>query len=467
MQRRELSGRLVVLALLSALVTPGRAAEPPKSISLKSQRTVGAIDRVEAAMEVGGDLKLSSEWKVEKLKLQGQATLCYDERTLEFPQEPKGKLQSIRYYDKATAAFTVGNDNGNARLRDGRRWIGVEIDDAKPEKITLFSPHGTLNGDEWELLDIMADSLMIDRLLPDKPVAVGQSWKHSDAVIATLCGLDRVTRNDVQSVLSSVKEEVARMELSGKVEGTEYGLATAIELKAKYRFEMKAGRITWLGLLLKQKREEGPVVPGVDVVARVQATVTPVKESANLTDAALKGFPLTPTEELNNIAYDCQDGSWQLVHDRNWRVTTQTGDMATLRMADEGKTLVQCRVSTLAQAAKNNGQITLADFQADIQRALDKSFGQFVQAKQSSNTADYRVYRVVVQGKASDVPIRWIYYLIADKLGRQAVLVFDLKEESLEHFGSADEQLVNSLRFLDRKVAAKPESQEKKGGAEH
>jgi hypothetical protein len=466
MQRIEISSCWAVLALLSALVTPGWTAEPPKTISLKSQRTAGAIDRVEAGMELGGDMKLSSEWKVEKLKLQGQATLCYDERTLEFPQEPKGKLQSVRYYDKATAAFTVGSDNGSARLRDGRRCIGVEIDDAKPEKIALFSPHGMLNDDEWVLLDLMADSLMIDRLLPDNPVAVGQSWKHSDAVIATLCGLDRVTRNDVQSVLSSVKDEVARMELSGRVEGTEDGLATTIELKAKYRFEVKAGRITWIGLLVKQKRDAGQVVPGLDVVARVQATVTPVKESAYLTDAALKGLPLTATEELNNIAYDCQDGSWQLVHDRNWRVTTQTGDMATLRMADEGKTLAQCKISALAQTAKSNGQVTLADFQADIQRALDKSFGQFVQAKQSSNTADYRVYRVVVQGKASGVPIRWIYYLIADKLGRQAVLVFDLKEESLERFGSAEEQLVNSFRFLDRKVAAKPESQEKKGGAE-
>jgi hypothetical protein len=208
-------------------------------------------------------------------------------------------------------------------------------------------------------------------------------------------------------------------------------------------------------MLAKQSRAAGPVAPGLDVVARLQITIEPTQESKHLAEAALKDVSPVPTEPLKLVSYESPDGTWRVDHDRRWEVTTQKGNAATLRMADRGLSLAQCKISGLPRAGEAGAQPSLAEFQADIQRALGKQFGQFLQASQSSNPADYRVYRVVVQGKVSDVPVQWMYYMVADKLGRRLVLVFNLRADMLDRFANADQPLVNALRFVDPKVAAK------------
>lgn len=434
-----------------AAISP--AGEPPTPVSLRTERRPGAVDRVEVILEAAGDLLLSPEWKkAEKLKMSAAGTLHYDEMSLDVSQQAGRALRSIRYYDKAEAVLTVGEDQSQPRLRDQRRLIGAEIDGAA---VTLFSPLGTLTADELELIDVLGNSLALDMLLPDHRVAVGGTWKHSDKAMSALCDLDSVSRNDVQSTLASLDDAMARVEMSGALAGTSRGLATSIELKAKYRFDRRVGRITWLGMLVKQSRAAGAVVPGLNAVARLQVTVEPIQESKHLTEAALQDVSPIPTEPLKLVSYESPDGTWRVDHDRRWEVTTQRGNTATLRMADRGLSLAQCKISGLSRSGEAGAPPSLADFQADIQRALGKQFGQFLQASQSTNPADYRVYRVVVQGKVSDVPVQWMYYMLGDKLGRRLVLVFNLRADMLDRFANADQQLVNALRFVDHQVAAK------------
>ncbi len=447
---------VAVACLLISVATAAQPAAPPKTVTLKSQRGPGAIDRVEVTLEVAGDLNLSDEWKVEKLKMSASGTVRYEERSLEVPAEGKGVLRSIRYYDKAEAVIKVGADQSKPQLRDQRRLIGAVVDVAKTPRPILFSPRGTLTSDELELVDLTANSLVADWLLPSKPVSVGETWKNSDQAVAAFWNLDRVSENDIQSTLISVQDEMARMELAGTVTGIEHGLPTTIELKAKYRFDMKLGRITWLGIAYRQNLKRGGVHPGLEALARLQLTVEPASQSEQLNDKAIKGLSSQPSAELLRISCEARDGGWQLAHDRTWEVTTQNGDAATLRMTGErGEAMAQCKLSLLPEATKAEQQISLTAFQADVQRGLDKSFGQFVEASQTANQADYRVLRVVIRGKAKDVPIRWIYYLLADKSGQRAVFVFDLQEDQVSRFGHADQQLVSSFRFAERKATGK------------
>ena len=107
-------------------------------------------------------------------------------------------------------------------------------------------------------------------------------------------------------------------------------------------------------------------------------------------------------------------------------------------------------------------EITLAAFQQDIQRSLDKSFGQFVKAAEETTPEGYRVFRVVAEGEVDGLPIQWIYYLVqsADG-GQQASLAFTLEPGLVERFGSADRELLARLRFLTPppKEAKKPTGQ--------
>lgn len=441
---------MVVLLVSAAL---GTAAEPAKTVSLRSRRAPAAVDRVEVTLEVAGDLLPSEEWKVGKLKMIASGAVHYQERSLELPAAGKGALRSIRFYDKAEATIRVGSDEAKPRLRDQRRLIGVEVDAAKSPKPILFSPQGMLTSDELELVDLTVNSLVADWLLPDKPVSVGESWKNSDQAMAAMWNLERIGENDVKSTLISVQDEMARMELAGTVSGIEHGLPTTIELKAKYRFDMRVGRITWLGIAYRQTLKGGGVHPGLDAMARLQLTVEPVAQSGRLSDEAIKGLALAPSDDLLRMACEAADGSWQLAHSRLWEITTMKADAVTLRMSGEqGDAMVQCKVSMLPQVSKPEQQTSLAEFQADVQRGLAKSSGRLIESSEMDNQAGYHVLRVAIGGKAKDVVIRWVYYLVADKkTGRRAVFVFDLQESQAERFGHADLQLVNSFRFADRK----------------
>ncbi len=99
----------------------------------------------------------------------------------------------------------------------------------------------------------------------------------------------------------------------------------------------------------------------------------------------------------------------------------------------------------------------MEEFQDDVRRALGKSFGEVIEAGQSPNDANCRVFRVVVHGvyhatapgNVPDIPMRWIYYLVSDSQGRQAALTFTVEQEAIERFADADKPMVRSLRFVD------------------
>jgi hypothetical protein len=349
----------------------------------------------------------------------------------------------------------VGDAGLKPQLRDQRRLIAVELSDSK---ITMFSPQGRLSDDELQLIDFPGNSLMVDRLLPDHPLAVGDRWKHSEKAIAALCGLDVVVQSDVQSVLKEVADGLARMEMSGRITGKNTGRSVSIEVKAKYHFNLKTARVTWLGLLLKEDSSTGPIKTGLDVAGKLRMTISPLAESAQLSDAAIREVSLECTPELEQLVYASQEGGWEVSHDRRWWVM-QSGrqQRAEFRLIDQGEPLADCCIASLAKTDPDK-DITLADFQEDVRRGLGKDFGQFVRASQKANSSDYRVYCVVVHGTQAEVPIQWVYTRIADKFGHQVVLVFTLKQADEPRFGQLGEQLVNGLRFVDAKDAAKPET---------
>ena len=53
------------------------------------------------------------------------------------------------------------------------------------------------------------------------------------------------------------------------------------------------------------------------------------------------------------------------------------------------------------------------------------------------------------RGTVSEVPIRWIYYHVADQQGRQAVFAFVVEEKFYDRLGEKDQKLVDSFRFKE------------------
>lgn len=446
----------VLVLFLVASILAGGAAGAGESYTLQSGREPGSTARLEVLLEVGGELKVAEEGKLKSLKMKAIGKLAYHERLLaagDAGPNSMAKWRAVRHYERADAVIDIESRSVEPRLRHSRRLIAV---DASEPRLALFSPHGPLTREELDLLDVPGNSLLIESLLPDKPVAIGDQWTHDDALIAALVGLDAVSQAEVTSQLTFIDAQAARMELVGRVHGAVGGVSTEMELKGKYHFDVAARRITRLALLIQDKRSVGPVAPGVDVVAKLQLSLTPVESAAELDDGALEGLDLSVQPALSVLEYQSPGGQFRFQHDRRWHVMGDKPDQMAMRLVDRGELVAQCNVQALAPL-KPGTATSLAEFQADIKRSLAKNFGQFVQASEASSSQGYRVYRVVAAGLVSELPIQWIYYLAADAEGRRVVFAFTVEEGLLEQLAGADEQVVATLELLSAADTGTPE----------
>ncbi|MHC4404313.1 MAG: hypothetical protein ACYTG0_32060 [Planctomycetota bacterium] len=454
----------VVLSILgSGVYAPNAvfgAGAGKGAYSLRAERKDQAVDFVEAALEVKGELEFDEDGKARKEAMSVAANYAYHEKSLESARDGAGRLRSIRDYQKALAVIKSGKYEYKPSLRDERRLIGVRIDEPK---MTLFSPQGPLTVDELDLVDVLANSLLLDRLLPEKPVAKGASWKLSDGLLAAMLRLDTVGACDASCTLAAVADGRATIELVGSVQGTVRGAATKIGLKGRFYFDLKPKRIVWFGLLVKEDRLAGYVEPAFDASARLQMRVTPNRPSDRLTTATLKGLSLDPAESSTQVSYEPAGGGWRLLHDRRWFIHTDRTNQVVLRLIDREDTIAQCTVAPTVQTADLE-QVTLESFQKEITQALGDNLQGFVRASQRHSEADYREFRVVAEGAVSEVPVRWIYYLLTDRHGRQVALAFVVEQEKLDLFEESDEKLVRTLQILEPKVAAKPRSDSKQSG---
>ncbi len=439
---------LLFTILLGARLLP--ADDAAATYLLQSGRQPGQIDRVQIVLEIAGDRLDPAGDQVQRLALSGSGNFAYDEKNLEVAATPEGHSRSVRYYDDARAVIKVADKSEKHSLPAARRLIAVDVDAGKA---TLFSPRGMLTSDELELIDITANTLLLDSLLPAKPVAVGQKWRPADKVLGMILQLDEVRRSQVECLLKEVTPAVARIELAGSLSGNFHGVPCQLDVEAKCRFDRQSNRIDWVAMRIDDKREPSGVVQGLDAVATWKIRISPKSESLWLTPRALADAPLAPSAELCRLLCQPAEAAWQLPHDRCWFLVEEHRDSVALRMMAGGANVAQCNVSSLAKVAVERLP-TLEQFQGEVRQALGKSFSQFVEAGQLASQADYRIYRVVVKGEISDLPIQWHYYLVADKHGRQAALAFTVQEQDVEAFDKAGERLVRGLRFLDPQAAA-------------
>jgi len=442
--------RVAWTAVLALLATAASAAPAKPTYVLRSARSPGAIDRVTLEIEVGGDAKEIVEGKVKTRPMTIQGRSEYHEKTVAATKRPAASRmddasppftswRGMRHYSKAVADFVLGDERHKWVLRPDRHLISVAVD---ASKLTIFSPAGTLTRDELELIDVAGNTILLDALLPSRPVAVGDSWKHPLEIMAALLGFDAVNRAEVQSTLIGATESSARIEMTGRVEGVYKGGSTEIEVKAKYRFNFKTERIDWIGLLAKDQRSIGHIY-GLDVVARLLITIQPEADCPELNDAAVKNLSQEPREELLQLTYRGPQDAWEFTYGRAWFIAGEDREGAVFKMLDRGELVAHCEVSSLPKATDAN-QTSLAEFQEGVKAALGNAFRRFAEADQFKNSAGCRVYRVVVEGQTAKMPVQWSYCLVSDEHGHRVTFRFT---SDPKHPGQADQQMVQSFRF--------------------
>ncbi|MGL6225287.1 MAG: hypothetical protein ACRC10_01520 [Thermoguttaceae bacterium] len=432
---------------------------PNEPVSLVSARKVGTIDMVEVLLKVAGTAKqVSLDQKQVTEPMQVIAGFRYEERitqsALSEKMDGKSLLKSLRSYKLAKAKMSIGDVLKTPELDANHQTIVYGINGSET---VLFCPGGPLQSEQLLLLEGMpGNSLSLDLLLPDKPVKIGDSWKISEKPLRSFLNLDSVAEYDLKAVLVSVVDDLAMIEIVGDVQGTYLGAFTEMSVQAKYQFDLRINRINWLGMLIDEKRAIGHVGPGLDLKASVEVKISPITEPDTLTDDFLVETELAPNEMVLSLRYDNGRGPWRFRHPRSWYIIQDNDNSTLLRLMERGELIAQCNIVSMP-SVNPKSLTSLKSFAEDIKKGLGTNFAGIVAQEESVNAAGYTEYRVIIDGQVQDAekkvdtfPLRWVYYLLTDSLGNQTVLAFVIHAEMLERFGSNDEQIIDTLRMIDR-----------------
>jgi hypothetical protein len=462
--RRSLLGLAAGYTIWGALPALSAAAGET-TVRLVPKLTAGVTQRFTAVVEVEGTLRLNPDGKqVTTTPLKVLADVTFDQKLLTPLDAKSGR--AARHYSTAKAAIKVDKNGLTNTVREDVRLICIQRGE---DSATLYSPLGPLVRDELELLKLPGEPIVWNSLLPETAVKAGDTWKLADATLAIFLGIDVVTSNEVTAKLVKVDAKVAAMELDGAVSGAIGGVATDLEVKAKYNFDFAQKQVNWLALGIKEKRAIGHAEPGYEITSRVRIGAETISQSPQLADSLLKQFPMELKEGSTLLTHDSKEGAFTLLHDRRWHVVADNQASTILRLVDRGDLIAQCNISRLKDMPEGK-QLALDAFQEEVGSTLGKgpeggtanktTERQVVNADQATTDNGLRQLRVVVAGAVQEVPVQWTYYHLSDSKGRNIALVFTMDARLVERFADLDRSMISSLELRSRAADAAPPTEE-------
>jgi hypothetical protein len=442
---RRFLARFALVTLIAA--RPG-AAKAAEKYSLRLEKPDGSTVAVVAALEVGGYLKADGEGQPKQIPMSVVAQFNYEEQRMDDGADANHRL-AVRYYDSAAAAIKVGEHATRPQLRDDRKIVAATV---TKDDVFLSSPGGPLTREELDLIDIPGNTLVIDQILPADAIEIGGKWNPSQDTVCRLLGLDAVGHTEVECQLVAVENNVAEITINGSLGGAINGVASDIELKGKLLIDLSNRLPKSLLLAIKEERGIGHVGFGLDVVAKLKLTIAPQEEPKFLTAETLASTKLPETDQAPPLEYRSDAKGYRFLYDRRWHITREEPELVVMRLVERGDMIAQCNIAPSTKALEK--PVELIQFQNDVQSALGKMFNRFERASERGTDSGLRILQTTVAGSAQELPIQWRYYLIHDHDGRGLTMIFTLEEPLVQQFGTQDKPIIDSVEFIEPKMAA-------------
>ena len=414
-------------------------------IRLRPESSARSVS-VKVSFDVKGKIAEPSRPQPSTVPFGVAARVAYGERVLD-----KAPIASAaRHYTNGIAKITVDKATIDTQLRDQHRLL---LTSRKEDNNDLYSPAGPLTRNELDLVNLPFPSHAIELLLPDSDVRPGGQWQPAADTMRQMLLLDSVSDCKVNAQLQDIKSAAARVRLVGKVQGTSDGSTTTIAINGVMHVDVRHQLVTWVQMKLAENRGPGHLTHGYTATSDFRMQITSAKEQPSLNSRriALVAKQAAPSARL--VALDFPSAAMELTCRRDWHLISETGEGTVLRLIDNGDLIAQANISRLADT-QSDQQLSLKEFQADIQRALAEGFGQWELAEEQTDKQGRHHAKVVVSGQVKGVPIRWIYHHLTDKQGRRAALLFTLEKDLVPRFGEADVELTQSLQLRRRPQAA-------------
>jgi len=457
---------LSVVAGLSA--APIRAAEkqPDEKPSYDLSATIrdGDAASVEITLEVGGDMLVTDDAaKSKKLPLTVKGELRYLEQLVAWSGETEAPARSLRQYEAATASIQVDEAGIVRELPASQRSIVADI---RAGRATLAGASNPLTRDEFDLVNVVGNTLALNRLLPGRALAEGEDWKHDEATMQALLGMDHVAVSEVTSVVTGSENGQVQIRLAGTLHGTVDGAPSEMQLRGAYLFHEEYGRITKMNLAIKEVRTANSIVPGLDVVAKVSVSIKPLPATSPVDlisafdkksgDTALGHTALSDIAQpiADTLRYESEKSGYRFSHDPLWYVTADESKLVSLRSLQDGNQTAHCNITPLP-ARSQGRETTLEIFESDVRESLGDKLKTVTASTEWDTPRGNHCLGVVAQGQVDDMAIEWRYYLVAAPGKPRVSLAFTIEQSQLETFQDADRQLVDTLELLETPATAR------------
>jgi hypothetical protein len=444
----------LVLAILLVLSTAAVLAENSGSEAYRLTPRMGAGDVAEVSLtyEVGGDLiETDDDGKQVRTPMSVVAKMVYDEQLVAWWADASIASRSLRRYSEARATIKKGDKGATFELADDQREIVAK---AGGESTALNGLDHSLTREQYDLINIQGNTLVIDRLLPNRELTEGEGWDHDPATMAALLGMDHVAVCEVRSVVTGQENGQVKIRLAGTVHGTFDGASSEMDLRGAYLFHLDEGRITKFNLAVKEVRKRSEISPGLDVVAKLSLAATPVHDKTELFDAAaVENARILTTESLSELLLDSPQRGYRFLYDSSWYITAEHRDLMSLRRLGQGALLARCNLNTLP-ARPESKPMTLQEFEADVCKSLGDKLSRVEAATEWANAAGHQCLGVITVGEVEDVPVEWRHYLVAAEGMRQVSVSVTVEQSLLERFGDADKSIIDSMVLIADEIAA-------------
>jgi len=424
-----------------------------RSIARSADRyDLGLTPQARPTFAVTSEIKLAGKFythpdapKTSQWTMTSTANYRYRERRLPGSGRRAAAFRSLRIYDQAESRTQVGQRTTSLQLHP---QLKVVVASGQADGVELFSARHLFRRDDLDLLNVPGDSLAIQTLLPRTQVAVGDTWQATSWSLQMLCDLDTLFNGQITCELKSVKQGLARIDLHGTAEGATAGAKAKLTLDGYCLFDLQLQSLRELHLTQTEQRTPGTVSPGMNITANVVCKWSPAPTVPALTDAAAAAIPLRPPLSMQQLSCVIPE-SIRFRHTRNWHVYHQSRDTTILRLLDRGRLVAQCDITRLP-AAQPGQHLPQSRFVADIRESLGNQLERIGQGQSTAPNSSLFRFRIVAEGQNSGQKFRWIYYLCADRSGRQTALMFRVAESEHERFAGQDQQIAASLEFLPR-----------------
>jgi hypothetical protein len=438
-----------------ALLLAGVPLAWGQTYSLAEPVKAGDCARLKLEMSLSGELRVHKDDKPAPIKLEAAATHEFAERVLTVGKTGLPE-KSARAYDVARAVITVGGNASQRTLRNERHLIVAQRHN---DQALVYSPAGALRRDELELVSEHFDTLCLTGLLPVKAVAVGESWKVPNAVAQALCSFEGLTEQDLSCKLEEVRDNVARVSVSGTANGIELGAMVKLKVQASYRFDLKAKHLVQLEWQQTDDRGQGPASPASGVQTTTKVTRTAIDQPATLDDVALVSVPdgFEPPPQLLHIDYRDPKGRFEMLHGRDWQTVGRTEEHLVMRLMERGDFVAQV---TLTPWKPTKGKLpTLEEFRDEMNKTpgwepeKELQAGEVPPPEKDGN----KMYRISALGNMDGVPVLQNFYLVAGPGGEQLVLLFTMTPKKAPKLAERDLAMAGSIEFpSSKKPADKP-----------